>query len=127
MAVPIEIVEWSGVGEIREHALKNSTKTTRGWRRPITGAYVGRPTQWGNPYKVGRGKHTAEEAVMLFRRDLLAGTLPFTIEDVRRELKGMDLMCWCEPGAPCHADVLLEVANGSQTLTPRRHRARPIV
>lgn len=37
--------------------------------------------------------------------------LPFTVEDVRRELAGRDLACWCPPGEACHADVLLEVAN----------------
>jgi hypothetical protein len=33
-------------------------------------------------------------------------------ERVRRELRGKDLVCWCKPGKPCHADVLLEIANG---------------
>jgi hypothetical protein len=33
-----------------------------------------------------------------------------TVEEVRRDLAGKDLACWCPPG-PCHADVLLEVAN----------------
>ena len=47
----------------------------------------------------------------LYRRDLIARSLPFTIDDVRRELKGKDLVCWCKPGAPCHADVLLAVTN----------------
>jgi hypothetical protein len=37
--------------------------------------------------------------------------LPFTVEDARRELAGRDLACWCPPGEPCHADVLLQVAN----------------
>ncbi|MDX0178660.1 DUF4326 domain-containing protein [Sinorhizobium meliloti] len=27
------------------------------------------------------------------------------------ELRGKNLACWCRPGAPCHADVLLQVAN----------------
>jgi uncharacterized protein DUF4326 len=49
---------------------------------------------------------------MLFRRDLIAGALPFTVDDVRRELNGSDLICWCKAGAPCHADVLLAVAKG---------------
>jgi hypothetical protein len=66
----------------------------------------------GNPHKVGTGHHTAEEAVMLYRNDLNAGSLPFTIDNARRELKGRDLVCWCKPGVPCHADVLLAVANG---------------
>lgn len=26
-------------------------------------------------------------------------------------LRGKNLACWCKPGAPCHADVLLEIAN----------------
>lgn len=26
-------------------------------------------------------------------------------------LRGKNLACWCAPGAPCHADVLLEIAN----------------
>lgn len=29
------------------------------------------------------------------------------------ELRGKDLLCWCYP-APCHADVLLELANDGQ-------------
>ena len=66
----------------------------RGWRKPIDALFVGRPGKWGNPYKVGRGQHTAEEALMLFRRDLIAGSLKYAAEDVRRELKGKDLVCW---------------------------------
>lgn len=27
------------------------------------------------------------------------------------ELAGKDLACWCKPGEPCHADVLLAIAN----------------
>jgi hypothetical protein len=27
------------------------------------------------------------------------------------ELLGKDLACWCPLGQPCHADVLLELAN----------------
>ena len=68
--------------------------------------------KWGNPYKVGSDHHTAREAVTFYRRDLIGGSLPFTIDDVRRELKGRDLVCWCKPGAPCHGDVLLAIANG---------------
>jgi hypothetical protein len=49
---------------------------------------------------------------MLYRRDLIAGSLPFTTDDARREVKGKDLVCWCKLGASCHADVLLAVANG---------------
>lgn len=38
--------------------------------------------------------------------------LKITVDDVRRELAGKTLACWCPIGSPCHADVLLEVAGG---------------
>jgi hypothetical protein len=31
--------------------------------------------------------------------------------DALGELRGKNLACWCKPGEPCHADVLLELAN----------------
>lgn len=34
-----------------------------------------------------------------------------TIFAHRHMLRGRDLACWCKPGAPCHADVLLAIAN----------------
>lgn len=36
---------------------------------------------------------------------------PFTIEDIRKELKGKNLSCFCPTNNPCHADVLLDIAN----------------
>lgn len=34
------------------------------------------------------------------------------VATIRAELSGHDLMCWCPLDQPCHADVLLELANG---------------
>lgn len=34
-----------------------------------------------------------------------------TVDEIRAELRGKNLACWCPPGVPCHADVLLELAN----------------
>lgn len=52
------------------------------------------------------------QAVRLFRSDLRRGRLRFTANDVRRELRGRDLGCWCHEDSPwCHGNVLLEVAN----------------
>ena len=31
--------------------------------------------------------------------------------EIKRELRGKNLACWCPDGGPCHADVLLEIAN----------------
>src|ERR1700756_2143821 len=88
-------------------------RRSRGWRQPANALYVGRPTKWGNPYKVGPDHHTANEAVSLYRRDLVAGWLRVTIDDVRRELQGRDLVCWCKLDGPCHADVLMEIAHNA--------------
>lgn len=91
----------------------------RGWRKPSGAVSVARPTRWGNPHNVVAHWHpgqnslvdAATAAVAAYRSDLLAGRLDVTVEDVRRELAGRDLCCWCRLDDPCHADVLLEVAN----------------
>jgi hypothetical protein len=49
--------------------------------------------------------------VRRYRDDLLAGRLAITVEHVRSELRGRDLACYCPLDEPCHADVLIEVAN----------------
>lgn len=51
------------------------------------------------------------EAVRRFREDLLAGRLRFTVEDVRRELRGVPLGCVCALDLPCHANLLALIAN----------------
>jgi hypothetical protein len=71
---------------------------------------ITRPGRWGNPHKVGPHR-TPDVAVARFRADLVAGRLRVTVEDVRRDLAGHDLACWCPLDRPCHGDVLLEVAN----------------
>lgn len=76
---------------------------------------VARPTKWGNPFKIGPNMK-AEDAVREFRA-LLAPHPPNIVplymgaDDIARELRGKNLACWCAIGSPCHADVLLEIAN----------------
>lgn len=90
-----------------------------GFRLPDGAVYVGRPTVYGNPHRVEglapRGVPVTDvhraEAVRLYDLDLRAGRLPVNHEDVRRELRGKDLVCWCPLDQPCHADLLLAVAN----------------
>jgi hypothetical protein len=74
---------------------------------PAGTVYVGRPTRWGNPYPIA--DHGPAAAVAHYRAYLLAD--PDLLEAVPRELRGRDLACWCRVDAPCHADVLLELAN----------------
>ena len=96
---------------------------------PVGAVYVGRPTKWGNEWTMAdaRAWDIPPEwrqawLVDKYRADLLEGIagnfeVRITVDDVRRELRGKDLVCWCplaDPEGrpvPCHADVLLEVAN----------------
>lgn len=89
---------------------------------PANAMKVDRTTRWGNPFIVGH-HGTAAECVRLY--ELLAcGLLCFSagnlgaqqearkaMELARNELRGKNLACWCKPGDPCHADVLLEIVN----------------
>lgn len=151
---------------------------TRGWRMPQGAVYVGRPTKWGNPFKIGgpsglarvpavhhpaqdweyEGRCTAAgayhpyvsdsvanhpaavatpqlsikayvpcqirhmtpaETVECYRAYVTGGGWPIgwkprgapTIAEIRAQLSGRDLCCWCPLDSPCHADVLLELAN----------------
>ena len=86
-------------------------KRSKGWKMPPNTVYVGRPTKWGNPYKIGDRIFTgadiedAAHAVSCFRA-FIEGQQPDT-----KELRGKDLACWCSLDQPCHADVLLKIAN----------------
>lgn len=102
--------------------------------------YVGRPTRWGNPFTVVKAGHepglfgdkvtvytvdgpgaffrgtdedsawAAGYAVRLYRNWLTSSVK--RIEDLVPILYGHDLVCWCPLDKPCHADVLLQLANG---------------
>ena len=93
-------------------------KRSKGWKMPENTVYVGRPTMWGNPYKVGDGLcETVEDAVKYYHIGVLTGS-NFVSEDfipnediIRKSLKGKNLACWCKEGEPCHADILLKIAN----------------
>jgi len=76
---------------------------------PYSAVYVGRPTKWGNPFAIGKDG-TREEVIVKYRK-WLTYERPDLVEMAFRELRGKDLVCWCHPKA-CHADVLLELANG---------------
>jgi hypothetical protein len=83
----------------------------RGWRMPPNTVKVCRPSKWGNPFRADwpEGGKDRAWAVSAFRGALTADV----IAEARRELRGKNLACWCPLNEPCHADVLLEVANAS--------------
>jgi hypothetical protein len=95
----------------------------KGWKMPANAVYVGRPTKWGNPFRLGNpGPDDCMvcadrvELVGKYRSELttFAGAGSFvrvTVDEIQRELRGRDLVCWCPLDQPCHADVLLELAS----------------
>jgi hypothetical protein len=95
-------------------------RRTAGWRRPEGAVYVGRPTAWGNPWRVGGKAHGALDYASArneYERALTRGELTdrsgVPLLDRLGELRGKDLACWCRPDQPCHADVLLRYANAA--------------
>lgn len=143
---------------------------TKGWKMPANTVYVGRPTQWGNPFTLdggwivwvavalgftGNDAGRRRAAVALYRSWLAGVPLPrqpirkggaMTFKNARGEtreveadehirglgmgfsalydapilperpsldvLRGKNVACFCPLDQPCHADVLLELANG---------------
>lgn len=103
-------------------------KRAKGWRMPPNTVSVTRPGPFGNPFKWQAAREagyrgTEEElkrfAVQVFREWLTANTIyGHGREDDRQillqrlpELRGKNLACFCKEGEPCHADILLEIAN----------------
>lgn len=95
----------------------------KGWRMPANTVYVGRPTKWGNPFQVvdvldaycGDVREARADCVRSYREALLRSDRAYidlhSAVDAMRELRGKNLACWCPLDQPCHADVLLEIAN----------------
>lgn len=68
--------------------------------------YVGRPTKFGNPFRVGF-HGTAEECLNKYKVTMSE----MLKQDAKEELVGKNLSCWCGTMEVCHADVLLKIAN----------------
>lgn len=80
---------------------------TRTETYPPGAVYVGRPSPWGNPFPMVL---EAQRAAVLIQYEAWLLERPDLIAKIRRELAGKHLVCWCSP-KPCHADILLRIAN----------------
>jgi hypothetical protein len=111
----------------------------KGWRMPPNTVKVDRATGYGNPFPITKGTQStagvtsevwsvgtwegpamwlrdtkveaAELSVKAFRAWIESPGQQNILDRAKRELRGKNLACWCKPGEPCHADVLLELAN----------------
>lgn len=106
-------------------------KRTKGWKMPPNTVYVGRGSAFGNPFRtsecreagyVGTDDSIAARCVGAFRGWLgpyWRNNWDGRASEVARNdlfrnlprLHGKNLACWCDLSSPCHADVLLELAN----------------
>lgn len=112
----------------------------RGWKMMANTVVVSRPSKYGNPWTIagaraagyrGTDAQLAAYCVRLYREWLTGSpsSLMRMLKDSEPKrdcilngvagLRGKNLACWCALGQPCHADVLLELANKSPS---RKHR-----
>ncbi len=115
----------------------------KGFRLPLTAKSVARPSRFGNPWRVFAGpgygwtvagpkddpwgegalisgftteRDAADVAVTLYRLWMTNGLRGNADPPDVTDLAGRDLACYCELSMPCHADVLLYLANEAVTL-----------
>jgi hypothetical protein len=120
---------------LSEMPIRVQRKRTKGYKMPANTKSVTRPHKFGNPYKIGMhnvwdikdretGKslkdilvakngenkyHTIEDTLLAYREKIKASGAMQRI--IKRELVGKNLACFCPLSSPCHADILLELAN----------------
>lgn len=114
---------------------RGQRRRVKGWVAPENGFYVGRPTAWGNPWRVketsrgfsvhhepqgsiarsaidtyGTAGEAAEHAVREFRV-YMAKQNDLWLRGRLEPLFGKTLLCWCPIDQACHVDVLIEFAD----------------
>jgi hypothetical protein len=94
-------------------------QTKHGWRKPRDVVVVTATSKWANPWRLGPS--TTRDSVVEAYKRWLFGQMGNDFSKERQavvtslhELRGRDLACWCPLDEPCHADVLLEIANAER-------------
>ena len=93
-------------------------KRSRGWKMPPNAIKVDRTTRWGNPFTIAECGSVAVAVAnhgRWMRGEIPApgGAAPPSREAIRAGLAGRDLACWCASNGPCHAELLLAIANAA--------------
>lgn len=95
----------------------------KGSRKPPDAVTVSRPTKWGNPFTIGceawrfsttipfPNPSTIDEVLVDYEYYLRTWLVIYP--DWIAPLRGKDLACWCKLDQPCHADVLMKLANNN--------------
>lgn len=120
--------------EIMSKPIRIQLSRKKGWKMPPNTVKVDRTTKWGNPFPV-TAKQDTKTVVRVFNA-IMRGSQAKVYDSCKDEngesnplgglqlllwrnttlkalpeLRGKNLACWCKPGDPCHADVLLKLAN----------------
>lgn len=118
--IPPVVGETKGLGEDHGVALVQTDGPRRvqlsrakGWKMPANTVSVARPGAWGNPFRVGDFGIPDNAAAVQRFREWMDGRVVGPERPVIRGLRGRNLACFCRLDQPCHADVLLELANAS--------------
>lgn len=107
-------------------------RRTKGWRKPAGAVVVARPSKWGNPFTIAKARECGYEGTDEQMRRMCVGEFRHWLRHPHSvwsygapqaerimadigELRGKDLACWCPLDQPCHADFLLELANGLES------------
>ncbi len=118
-----QVADWSGAPYCQENPVVTLSSVP----------HIGNPFRVGGYFKIGGGERhggfswleahkdyadatfnlieSNEQAVSFFR--LYRRLYPYKPEELA-PLRGKNLACWCDLSSPCHADVLLELANKDQ-------------
>ena len=94
--------------EIKAEPHRVQLSRSKGWRMPENTVKVDRTTRYGNDFVMAH-EGTRGQAIAAFERQVAAqvGACP----EWYAPLRGKNLACWCRLDQPCHADVLLRLAN----------------
>ena len=93
----------------------------KGWRMPAHTVKVDRSTRWGNPWSIEKAREVGYTGTDAELRRMCVSVfdnacdkrLP-AVEAITaniEQLRGKNLACWCPIDEPCHADILLVIAN----------------
>ena len=76
---------------------------------PHTAVLIDRTTKWGNPFPLKTDtEEEREEDIFQYVKWIELN--PKLQAQMKKELRGKDLVCWCFPKL-CHGHIILEIAN----------------
>jgi len=96
----------------------------KGWRMPPNTVSVARGPGWrpyANPFVIGKDGDR-DECIAKFREqwesaiNSRVGLFGAVMQQLLKDIRGKNLACWCPLDQPCHADVLLELANPADAI-----------